>query len=271
MDSAPQGAFLEIISLLSTVPNRFILLRYFTNLMKQPAYEIAIEFYSRIIMPYKEAEKDSLPIKDPSGERLVWTGDILVLSSDEILPRDVARQQLGLGKKKKSELTAYVGLGGGGNAENSEVRDSVLDILSEFSDIKIACAAQPLSSDIEIIYRRDNCVPVKHFPMVEYYSAFDFCISAAGFNSAEAVHAGLPTIWVPLGFLATDQEFNADRFANADLGVKVAPLDTEALKKAIEAMRDAKYRQAMQTRMQDWAGLNGAELAAKSILDLASS
>lgn len=82
--------------------------------------------------------------------------------------------------------------------------------------------------------------------MVEYLLAFDFCISASRFNSGEAVHAGLPVIWVPFGFPATDQEFNADRFANANLGIKVSPLDTAALRRAIGSMRGAKYRQEVQ-------------------------
>ncbi|MBT8005211.1 MAG: hypothetical protein HN578_20055 [Rhodospirillales bacterium] len=271
VDSAPQGAFSELLSLLSTVPNRIFLYGNFPNMIKQPAYKIAINFYDRVIMPYNEDEQDTLPVKDSADGKLVWTGDILVRSGDEIFPRDVASQRLGLGDWKEDELTAYVGLGGGGNAKNSDVRDWALDVLSEYPDIRIACAAQPLSDDIENIFQRDNCIPINHFPMVEYYSAFDFCISAVGFNSAEAIHAGLPAIWVPFRFPATDQEFNADRFANADLGVKVMPLDTEALRTAIESMRDAKYRRAIQTRMRDWAGPNGAELAAKSILELAAS
>ena len=268
VDSAPQGAFSELLSLLSSVPKRVFLYGNFPNMIKHSAYRFAVNFYDRVIMPYHEDEQDILPIKDSKEGKLVWTGDILVRSVDEIQPRDVARRHLGIREQGEDELTAYVGLGGGGNVKNSEVRDWALDVLSEFSDIRIACAAQPLSSDVDKISQRDNCVPVNHFPMVEYYSAFDFCISAAGFNSAEAVHAGLPAIWVPFGFPATDQEFNADRFTNADLGVKVTPLDTEALRKAIESMRDAKYRHALQTRMRDWAGPNGAELAAKSILEL---
>lgn len=261
-DSQPAGMFSELLSPILGVPKRVFLFGRFPNYFKQGPYKLALQCYERILMPYKEDEKDSIGIK--MGERARWVGDILVRSADEILPREVARRRLRLGE---DDLVFYIGLGGGGNPQNDEAVDWALDVLAGFPQVRVACAAQPLSKGAERLSERDGVVAVSHYPMMEYFSAFDAAISSAGFNCAELVHASLPAIWAPLGHPSTDQEFNAERFASRGLGITVKLLDADGLKAAVKTLLDADKRADMAEAMRAWAGPNGAEAAARAILD----
>ena len=105
--------------------------------------------------------------------------------------------------------------------------------------------------------------------MLEYLSAFDAAIASGGaVTTSELVYAGVPTIWTPLGFPSTDQDFNAERYASRNLGIKVELFNTGSLKAAVEALLDAKQRAEMAERMRAWAGPNGAEVAARAITRL---
>lgn len=265
VDSQAAGMFSELLSCLLAVPRRVFLLSRQPNYFSQPAYKMALQMYNRIVIAYKEEERQTVGVD--FGERTVWSGDILVRSAEEMLPRDLARRRLRL---SPNATVFYVGLGGGGNPQNDEAVQWILDVLAGVPDILVACAAQPLSRQGDRLFEHDRVIPVSHHPMMEYYAAFDAAVSSAGFNCAELVHAGVPTIWLPLGFPSTDQEFNADRFASKGLGIKVKMFETEALKTAVASLLDAGRRAEMAERMRAWAGPNGAETAARAILELAA-
>lgn len=263
VDSQSAGMYRELFSPLFVTPKRVFLFSRQTDYFSEQPYKDALKYYDRILIAYKEDEKERVGVD--FGDRAVWVGDILVRSADEILPRELARRRLRLGA---DELVFYVGLGGGGNPQNDEAVDWILEALSEFPTIRVACAAQPQSKRRHLLFERDDIVPVSHHPMIEYFSAFDAAISATGFNCGEVVHAGVPAIWTPLGHPSTDQEFNADRFASRNLGIKVKLFDTDALKAAVQALLDADNRIDMSRRMREWAGPNGAEAAARAITEL---
>lgn len=86
VDSAPQGAFAELFSLLSTVPQRVFLFGYFPNILGTFAYKTAISFYNRVIMPYNEGKKDNLPVKESGDGKLVWTGIFLFVRPMKFSP-----------------------------------------------------------------------------------------------------------------------------------------------------------------------------------------
>lgn len=262
IDSQPAGMFTELLSPLTQITKRIFIFGMFPNYLKQATYRIATQFYTRIVMPFHEDEKDLVPID--FGDRATWVGDILVRSADEILPRADARRRIGLDEKA---LVFYVGLGGGGNPQNAEALDWVLNSLSPYPEISVACALQPLSKQADTIFQRENCTAIAHVPMMEYYSAFDAAITAAGFSCGEFAHAGVPPVWLPLGFPSTDQEFNAERFARHDLGYKVTLFDSDGFKKAIEKLLDENHRRDMAMRLRARTTVNGAETAARAIIE----
>ena len=266
IDSQPAGMFWELFSTILATPKKVFMFARLPDYFQRQEYKSALQFYDHILMPYHEDEKEQVGVD--LGDRAQWVGDIIVRSVDEILPRETARRHLRLGD---DELVFYVGLGGGGNPQNDDALDWILAVLSQIPSIRVACAAQPLSKSRDLLSERDGVTPVSHYPMMEYFSAFDAAISATGYNCGELVHAGVPTIWTPLGYPSTDQEFNAGRFAGKGLGIKVAMFDTEALKAAVESLTDASRRAEVAARMRAWAGSNGAELAARAIIECVTS
>ena len=261
-ESQPGGVFHELISPILSVPRRVFVFGMFPNYFENSAYRMAFGAHDRILMPYREEEREAIKINIEGT--VDWVGDILVRSSDEILPREDVRRRLGI---PSDALVFYVALGGGGNPRHGEILAWVVDSLAEFPEITVARASPPLSKETPSTGAAETWIPINHYPAMEYFSAFDAAISSSGFNCAELVYAGVPTVWVPLGFPSTDQEFNAERLAGRGFGVKVEALDGEALKAAVDKLLDAKYRQDMSDRMQEWAGPNGAEAAARVILD----
>lgn len=266
VDSIPAGLFSEYLSPLMIVPKRVFIFCPFPHIYSELRHKIALSLYGRILMPFTEEEREH--VKVDFGDRAVWVGDILVRSMDEILPRDEARRRIGIGL---DEFVVYVGLGGGGNPKNSEVLTWILGLLSQYPDIKIACGLQPLAKSHDVLFEHENCFPVAHFPMMEYFSAFDLAVSASGANSAELVYAGLSSILIPFGYPSTDQDFNADRFARKDLARKVAPLDSDGFRSAFDDLLIEENRRRMSDGMTAWSGPNGAEKAAESILQFLQS
>jgi len=266
VDSMPAGLFGEYLSPLMIVPKRVFIFGRFPDHYSNSHYKTSLKQYGRILVPYIENERDQIGVK--FGDDARWVGDILVRSKNEILAREDARRRI---RVNPEELVIYVGLGGGGNPQNDEILTWLLDCLSNYPQIKIACAVQPLAKGHDIIFKHANCVPVNHFPMSEYFSAFDIAVSAAGANSAELIYAGVPAIFIPLGYPSTDQEFNANRFSKIGLGHNVAPMDTKSFTDAVDDLLVEKNRENMSAKMLDWAGPNGAEIAADEIVSYLES
>ena len=87
-------------------------------------------------------------------------------------------------------------LGAGNNYDYEPVRRIVLDRLGKAADVQIVVAEwliaeQPMALPAHV--RR-----LAEYPISRYLAAFDFAISAVGYNSFhELLFAGVPTIFVP--------------------------------------------------------------------------
>ena len=265
VDSHTAGTFSELLSPVLNVPARIFVFNWMPKFFDVAQYQIGASFFQRIIVPYREDEKDSMALD--VDEAAVWVGDILVRSADELLPRDAVRRRLRLAE---DDLVLYVGLGGGGRVDNDELLSWVLEVLSGFAEVRVACAMQPLSKDHDLLFETAQVTPVSHYPMAEYFPTFDAAIASAGGHCAEYVQAGIPLILIPPGPGAPEGEFNAKRFTGKGFGETVEPYDSPALKAAVEALLDARHRATIAKRMRAWAGPNGADAAASTILELAA-
>ena len=260
------GTFSELISPVLNISKRIFVFGMFPQFYGVPEYKLGLQCYQRILMPYKEEEKDEIGVS--VGDRADWVGDILVRSPDEILPREAARRRIGLGM---DDLVFYVSLGGGGHPQNDEALKWVLEVLSDYPSIRVACAMQPLSKRHDLLFQREQVISVSHYPMVEYFAAFDAAIASAGGHVAEFIHTGTPVILIPFDHPAVDQELHVKRFVTKGLGLKVKLFDIGALAAAIEELLDSGRRAEMAGRMRAWAGPNGAEVAARAILEYVTS
>jgi UDP:flavonoid glycosyltransferase YjiC (YdhE family) len=191
---------------------------------------------------------------------------IRLLDDHELLPRDSARQELGLEPDGPAIL---VQLGSGNNFLYDVVHWRLLDRLFERRGVQVAVAEwlmakRPLPS-------LDRFRLVKTFPLSRYFHAFDASVSAVGYNSYhDLIQARIPTLFVPNENPRQDNQLARARFAERHrFGLCVRTCDIYRLRPAVERLLDAVERQAMADACGRFACPNGAAEAARMIEELA--
>jgi UDP:flavonoid glycosyltransferase YjiC (YdhE family) len=105
------------------------------------------------------------------------------------------------------------------------------------------------------------------FPNARYFHAFDFAVSAAGYNSFhELLHHGLPCIFLPNDNQKVDDQRARAAFAERQgAGVCVPRGAESALSGYMAAMLDPALRRLVSRRARALCPTNGAEAAARVI------
>lgn len=119
---------------------------------------------------------------------------IRLLDAEELFDRDEAARRLGLDPRRPAAL---IQLGSGYNRDLLSLLDQIVGLLSRTAGLQIAVAewvngTVPLSlwPGVKVL---------RGFPISQYLRAFDFCISAAGYNSFhELIGFAVPTIFVAI-------------------------------------------------------------------------
>ena len=160
----------------------------------------SITHFDHIIHP-----KDSLAM-DPSeidhGVNVITCSAMTLLDEDELLPRNKARQKLGLNPDEK---VAYVQLGAGRiNDIDSEIRITVDELISQNYTIILGESMLGERIDIDV----ENVKIIRDYPNSMYFKAFDISVQAGGYNSFhEARRFSLPTIFYPNMNTGMDDQF----------------------------------------------------------------
>jgi len=197
-------------------------------------------------------------------EGVVFVDPIRLLDPDEVLPRNESCRTLGLDPDERYVL---IQLGAGNNFNIIDLIGSAIETL-EKTRIARPVIAEWLTSDIGLDLWPD--VPrLRCFPISRYYRAFDFTISAAGYNSFnEIISFGVPSLLTPNLNRAMDDQ--SARAAFADLHGAAVHLDHDMLPildQVLDLMMDQDRRQAMKDKCQLIAKPNGAERAAQIVTD----
>ena len=186
-------------------------------------------------------------------------GPVTLLGPDELLSRDDARAALEI---PPGALAVLVQLGSGNNFDTRAVLDHVLDACLSIRDCHVRVVRWLISSADHALTvgPRDRVRSLRGFPLCRYAAAFDFAISAAGYNSThELLAAGLPAIFVPNENPIMDEQearaLHAERLGAAYLA---RAGDPARLLWAIDAMRDPGRRAAMRRRMAALPSPTGA-------------
>ncbi len=105
---------------------------------------------------------------------------------------------------------------------------------------------------------------MRNFPNSHYLRAFDFVVSAAGYNTFhELIGYGLPTIFVPNEKVETDDQLGRSQFAEEQgLGLCMAVTELDNFESYAQRLLDPVERESITAacRQQHWT--NGAEVAA---------
>lgn len=186
---------------------------------------------------------------------------VTVVGVDELLDPQVARAELGLPAQGP---LALVTLGAGNiNDIGGLQRQFVREIRAlpggwtpVVTQARIAAAAEPLDATV-----------VSHFPLATHARAFDFAVSASGYNSYhEWINAALPTVWLPNEQTATDDQVARGRYAqDAGFGSCLLSPDDDDVRAAVREMADPEHRASLAARMRDALRPNGAAQAADAI------
>lgn len=113
-------------------------------------------------------------------------------------------------------------------------------------------------------------VLANHYPMLDALPAFDAAIAAAGYNTVhELLFAGIPAVLVPFERVLDDQEARVQSLVQTGACLACAPLTATGLTQAVQQLADADTRKRLAKRAKEVVKTNGANAAAKAILELA--
>lgn len=193
-------------------------------------------------------------------------GPILLLDGADRLPRDEARRRLGL----RGDTTAVlIQLGSGSNQDLLRLIEALARVLvpRRHLELRLAewlMAEEPLDHIPDIKVMRD-------YPIARFINAFDFAISAAGYNSYhELAEAGVPTLFIPNLDPTMDDQMARARFAaDHEFGLALDPQRLDLLPGQLAILLDPQQRQRMQAASRRFAGSNGAAAAAGILAALA--
>lgn len=191
----------------------------------------------------------------------IQVAPITLLNRDEMLSRSEARRQLGLPAEGNICLITL----GAGNINDTEgILAMVLESVRTLSERwMVVLSRAPISTED---LPRDVKV-IDTFPLARYAKAFDFAVSAAGYNSYhEWIAARLPTIWVPNMATRTDDQDARARYAeDKGFGLRIGNEDPKLIREAIMRLAESDVRTAMQDRMRLFEDFNGASEAVKTV------
>lgn len=221
-------------------------------------------YFDLIIEPEDIAEAYDAGATVVERRRAARVAPIRLLDPDELLPRPEAAAALGLDPGRP---TVLVQLGGGATRDLASLTDLVLGACAEFPDLQPVVAEWAISASPLDLWPRVK--RLTGFPIARYFRAFDFAVSAAGYNTYhDVLCTGLPSIFVPDGHVMMDDQSARARFAE-DAGAAIAPmpLDAASLRAALGAMLNPDRRRRLLAGCRKLAVPNGADAAARLIAD----
>lgn len=190
---------------------------------------------------------------------------IRLLDAGEMLSHEEARAELGLDPERPAAL---VQLGSGNNYDYDEVRKLTLARLIEDRDTQVVVAEWLISDDP--VPLPDGVKRLSLYPIGRYLNAFDFAVSAAGYNGFhELLDAGVPTVFVPNeNPMMDEQVVRAEFAARNGLGLCARTREPYRIGPHLERMMDDGFGAEVRARCAERARPNGASEAATFIGEL---
>jgi len=221
--------------------------------------------FDAIVEPGEFAESLDMGWTVAERQAVIRIPPIIFLNESELLDKDEARCALGLDATKTAVLLQ---LGSGNIIDNQSSIDLFIRTLTRVSDVQVVVAQPPISkSSLRV---PEEIKRVSLYPLSKYYRAFDFVISASGYNSYhELIAFAVPTIFVPNLKMFSDDQAGRARYAEqTGVGLCIENVTTENVRRCLAIMLDEERRKDMVARCREVARENGAEVAVKVIEDI---
>ncbi len=206
------------------------------------------------------ADYDSGPTTTLSDA--VKIAPITLLSENELMSREAARLELGYGPDDRVVL---VTLGAGNINDIGSLQENVLAWFAAHApDWRVVVTKPPIAYGESV----QGVETLQVYPLAKYTRAFDFSVSAAGYNAFhEWTRGGLPTIWIPNDATRTDDQVARARWAQDNrMGICASDDAPEALYAALQRMTDASELAEMRMRLGTVDKTNGGSQAAKLLM-----
>ena len=222
-------------------------------------------FYA-VLEPLDIASAYDVGLTSSYSSRTRRVGPITLVGKEEMLSRDEARAQLQLDAERPAALLQ---LGVGNNYDYGELRRILLEKLLAHPGLQVF-EPQPVISN-NARERTDGVLTAPVYPVARYLKAFDFAVSACGYNSFhELLLAAVPTVFVPNENPMMDEQLARARYAeNHGMGICLRTSDIYGARPSIDRMLDPSQRKRMSAKSRKLSFPNGAAQAARLIEELA--
>jgi UDP-N-acetylglucosamine:LPS N-acetylglucosamine transferase len=190
-------------------------------------------------------------------------GPIVRTTRDDLLSRDESCRALGLDPAGEYVL---LNLGGGVLGDPTSLASAALDLLDELaSEMTVVQVVSPLAKDTP---EDDRIIHVHAYPVMRFARAFEFVVTAAGYNAVqESAALGIPAILVPnMATKTDDQRRRAQGMADAGLALIVTGRGD--LDQAVRAAIDPERRAALRRALDNLNWPTGAAEAARIVDDI---
>jgi len=230
------------------------------NLLKRQKY------FDLVIEPRDVADiRDKGPTSGQYG-RSAHVDPIRLIDHEELLDRRAAAKALGIDANRPAVL---VQLGSGTTSEIVSQTNDIIKACARFPKLQVVIAEWAIGAVSFDVWPEVKVL--RGFPLSRYFNAFDFTISAVGYNSFnEIISFGLPAI-----FLANDNPIMDDQAGRAAYAVDqgaafmTSPDEIKDLHLLIGALMDERARAVIKVNAARIAMPNGAQAAADLIVRLA--
>ena len=192
---------------------------------------------------------------------------IRLLDREDLLDRAHAAARLGLNPARPAVL---IQLGSGFNRDLLSVLDHIVKVLAGEPGLQIAIA-EWVNGSIPLALWPDVTI-LRGFPISQYVNAFDFCISAAGYNSFhELISFAVPTIFVANRHPSMDDQYGRAQFAqDRAAAFELSETDLADLPDLVKLLSQASARSFLTRNCELLGRPNGAGAAADAVAALAS-
>lgn len=223
------------------------------------------KFFDLVLDTGELAEARNVGARIPYEDRLEVIPPMLLCDDDELLPRDEARRRLGLGGSGPAVLLQ---LGSGNNQALVPVVQHIVSTLEDLGIRQIVIADWVIAE--HPLETWPSVTILRNFPNSHYLRAFDFVVSAAGYNTFhELIGYGLPTIFVPNEKVETDDQLGRSRFAAEEgLGLCMAVTELDNFESYAQRLLDPAERERLAAACRKRRWRNGAEIAATRLAAL---
>ncbi|MET0401093.1 MAG: glycosyltransferase [Cystobacter sp.] len=263
VDTYPTGSFEELIPVLRwRQKNVFVFREQRAESADSELLQASLRLYDRILIPHEDVARVG-PLPEPA--KALAVGPILIRERSELPDRARARQALGL---PVDGTLLYASFGGGGDPEAARALSLTAEVVRGLPGVRLVVGAGPLWR--ESLPTLEGAVVLQgRYPALDFLPAFDAAVTAAGYNAVhELLYAGIPSVFVPFERRVDDQEQRVREVVEAGAGLACAPLTREGLTRAVHELMKPEVRKRLGAAARKRVARNGAEAAAKALLEL---